>query len=115
MSATVFTVTAAWAAAGFIGWKLSRVHDHLIEHLDRQVKHVERFVMSAAQDAIDSVVGQLRKAQLEIVTKIAEVQDQVDAAGAAGQVDLSALTEAAQALDDVVPDAPAVDPAAPQG
>jgi hypothetical protein len=41
------------------------------------------------------------------VAKIADVQAQLDAAGVpAEQVDLTALTAAAQALDDVVADEP---------
>ena len=45
------------------------------------------------------------KAQVEITTRISEVQAQLDAAQVpAESVDLSALVAAAQALDDIVPD-----------
>lgn len=58
----------------------------------------------STQDAINAVTEQLVKAQREIVARIADVQAQLDAAGVAEQIDLSSLTAAAQALDDVVPD-----------
>ena len=73
---------------------------HTIDALD---KLRERIV--STQDAINAVVEQLVKAQREIVNRIADVQAQLDAAGVAEQVDLSSLTAAAQALDDVVADA----------
>jgi len=92
---------------------IGRAHHHIVEHIDRQIRHLEGFTMTAAQDAVNAVVGQLRKAQLEIVTKIAEVQDQLDSAGVAEEVDLSELTAAAQALDDIVPDVPEVPDTAP--
>lgn len=58
--------------------------------------------MGAEQDAVDAVVTQLGKAKDEIISKIADLEAQV----AAGETpDLSALKAAAQALDDVVPDA----------
>ena len=59
----------------------------------------------STQDAINTLTDQLVKAQREIVARIADVQAQLDAAGVAEQIDLSSLTAAAQALDDVVPDA----------
>lgn len=74
-----------------------------------QSLHLERQIMSSAQDAVDAVVARLGKAKDEIVAKIADVEAQLAAAGAADQVDLSALQAAAQALDDIVPD-PAPEP-----
>ena len=66
----------------------------------------ERLAMST-QESIDAIVVQLGKAKDEVVAKISDVQTQLDAAGVpAEQVDLTALTAAAQALDDVVADAP---------
>lgn len=64
-----------------------------------------RFAMST-QEAVDKITAQIGKAQVELVNRIADVQAQLDAAGVAEQIDLSSLTAAAQALDDVVPDAP---------
>lgn len=81
---------------------------HTIDALD---KLREKIV--STQDSINAVVEQLVKAQREIVNRIADVQAQLDAAGVAEQIDLSSLTAAAQALDDVVPDAaPDAEPAA---
>lgn len=69
-----------------------------------QLTTLGKAVMST-QDAVNAVVAQLAKAKGEIVAKIADVQAQLDAASVPAEVvDLSALTEAAQALDDVVPD-----------
>lgn len=96
-----------WAVLGYA----AHAHAHIVEHIDRQIRHIERFIMSETQDAVNAVVNQLRKAQAELTSALAEAQEQVDAAGVAEQVDLSALEAAAQALDDIVPDAPAADPA----
>ena len=61
--------------------------------------------MSEVQDAVDSVVAQLSKAKAEIVSEI----ESLEAAVVSGEpVDLTALKAAAQALDDVVVDVPAV-------
>lgn len=63
--------------------------------------------MTEAQDAVDAVVAELGKASAEINAKIDDLQAQINV----GQVpDLTALKAAAQALDDIVPDAPAPDP-----
>ena len=56
------------------------------------------------QAQVDAVVAQLRKAKSEIVGKIADLQLQLDDNGVADVIDLTELTAAAQALDDVVPD-----------
>lgn len=64
---------------------------------------IERFIMSEVQDAVDAVVAQLGKARAEIVAEIANLEAQI---GAGEAPDLTALKAAAQALDDVVPDAP---------
>jgi hypothetical protein len=71
------------------------------------LKTIERFHMST-QESIDAVVAQLGKAKDEVVAKIADVQAQLDAANVPAEVvNLDALNSAAQALDDIVPDAPA--------
>lgn len=87
--------------------RTGRAEAHLVEHIDRQVNHLRRVITMSVQDAVNAITGTLRKAQAEIVAKIADVQAQLDAAGVAEDIDLSELTAAAQALDDVVPDAPA--------
>ena len=66
----------------------------------------------SAQDAVNVIVAQLDKAKTEIVGKVADLQAQIDNGVPAEQLDLSALVAAAQALDDIVPDAP-VDPVPP--
>lgn len=65
---------------------------------------IGRHLMST-QEVIDAVAAQLAKAKDEILTKIADLNAQIAEAGVADQVDTSALTAVAQALDDVVPDA----------
>ena len=83
--------------------RLTTIEAHLVEHIDRQAQSLKGVLVST-QDAVNAVTAQLVKAQREIVSRIAEVQAQLDAAGVAEQIDLSSLTAAAQALDDVVPD-----------
>jgi hypothetical protein len=69
---------------------------------------IGRLTMSL-QSSVDDLVIKLGHAREEIVAKINDVQAQLDAASVpAEQVDLSALTAAAQALDDIVPDEPPV-------
>jgi len=73
---------------------------------------IGRHLMST-QETINAIVTQLGKAKDEIVAKIADVQAQLDAASIPAEtVDLTALTTAAQALDDIVPDPAPADPAA---
>jgi predicted Zn-dependent protease with MMP-like domain len=67
------------------------------------IRSLGRFTMSV-QSAVDAITTQLVKAQGEIVSRIADVQAQLDNAGVAEQIDLSSLAAAAQALDDVVAD-----------
>jgi hypothetical protein len=75
-----------------------------------------RSIMST-QEAVDSVVAQLGKAKGEIVAardeliaKIVDLQNQLDAGVPAEQVDLSGLKAVAQSLDDIVPDPVVVEP-----
>ena len=72
--------------------------------LTTRTNQLENLIMSNAQEVIDAVTAQIVHAQGELVGRIAEVQAQLDAAGVAEQIDLTSLTAAAQALDDVVPD-----------
>jgi hypothetical protein len=69
---------------------------------------IERFAMSI-QDQINALVEQLRKSKDEIVARLGEAEANIGSqlvdAGVADQVDLSELTDIAQALDDIVPDA----------
>jgi len=68
-----------------------------------------RHLMST-QAAIDAVVAQLGKAKGEIISKIADLQIQLDDANVADVVDITDLVAAAQALDDIVPDAVEAEP-----
>jgi hypothetical protein len=66
---------------------------------------IGRLYMST-QESIDAIVAQLGKAKDELLTEIADVKAQLEAASVPAEtVDLTALTAAAQALDDIVPDA----------
>jgi len=82
-------------------------HNHITEHLDRIAHNLKEVIRMSAQDSINAVVAQLGKAKGEIVAKIADLQAQIDSGVPAEQLDLTALTAAAQGLDDVVADAPA--------
>ena len=87
------------AAVGFTLWALAYL-----------INAFGRFTVlqgQSLQQAVDNITAQIGKAQVELVNRIAEVQAQLDAAGVGEDIDLSSLTAAAQALDDVVPDAPA--------
>jgi hypothetical protein len=64
-------------------------------------------IVSAAQDVVDQVTAQVLKAKEEVLAKIAELE----AAAAAGEVlDFTALKDAVQSVDDIVPDAPVEPP-----
>ncbi len=73
--------------------------------IDHGIYNTQGVIELSIQEAVNTVVAQLNKAHGEIMSKIADVEAQIEAAGVAGQVDLSALVDAAQALDDIVPDA----------
>ena len=93
----IFFQAATLAVCGFTLWVIAYL-----------TLTIGRLAMST-QESIDAIVVQLGKAKDEVVAKIADVQAQLDAAAVPAEVvDLSALSAAAQALDDVVPDAPAV-------
>jgi len=103
-----WSIAALTLAIAVLAHRIGSTHSHTIEHLDRQTNHLVGVFIVSTQDVINAITDQLVKAQREIVSRIADVQAQLDAAGVApDQVDLSSLTAAAQALDDVVPDAPA--------
>lgn len=107
---TIWIIAALAALPGLVAcFRVEHMHSHLVEHIDRQVAHLRKVITVSTQDAINAVTAQLVKAQREIVSRIADVQAQLDAAGVTEQVDLSSLTAAAQALDDVVADAEPVD------
>lgn len=73
-----------------------------LRHMAFRISRVE-YAVGAVQDAVDALVAQLGKAKAEVLSKIDELEAQI----AAGETpDLTALKDAVQALDDVVPDAP---------
>jgi hypothetical protein len=70
-----------------------------------------RAIMSA-QEQIDALTAQVSKITTEvtaakdaILAHVADIEAQLAAAGAAGQVDLTGLKSAVQTLDDLNPDA----------
>ena len=60
----------------------------------------------STQETVNAIAAQLRKAKDEIVAKIVDLNVQIEDAGVADVVDTSELVSVAQALDDIVPDAP---------
>jgi len=85
---------AVWVAAGLFalaGFQLLVLSE------------ISRSVMSV-QEVVDGLVVQVGKVKTELMNRLAELQLQVDSAGVAEQVDLSALSAAIQSLDDIVPD-----------
>ena len=64
--------------------------------------------LMATQEQIDALTVQIRRGTGEVLSKLADVQAQLEDANVADQVDISELVAAAQALDDIVPDAPEV-------
>ena len=105
-----------WTLAGLVLLSMAAtlaLQLHTLKHLENEFRRRTRFlngrIEMAQQDIIDGIVAQLTKAKNEIVGKLEEatsgVQAQLVAAGVEDQVDLSALTGIAQALDDLVPDA----------
>lgn len=103
---------AALLSVLILAARVGAAEAHIVEHIDRQVNHLGE-LMSDIQSSVDAVVAQLVKARTEIVAardalvaQIADVQEQLDSAERPEDVDLSALTAAAQSLDDIVPDAP---------
>ena len=67
------------------------------------VSNIRGVVVSEVQDAVDAITAQVLKSREEALSRIAELE----AAVAAGEVpDFTALKEAVQSVDDIVPDAP---------
>jgi len=79
---------------------------HVVD-IDRQTR--KRIGMST-QETINAVVAQLGKAKGEIISKIADLQIQLDDANVADKVDITELVAAAQSLDDIVPDVVEAEP-----
>ena len=91
---------------------MCRYRNIRLRYLARRFNRMEK-IMSDNTAAIEAVVAQLAKVQTEIVGKIDALQTAVDA-GEDLTGPLAALTAAAQALDDIVPDVAEVpDPEVP--
>ena len=88
----IWFISAILAIQGFTLFSVSALGRHLM----------------STQETVNAVVAQLAKVKDEIVGKIADLNVQIEDAGVADVVDTSELTAAAQALDDIVPDAPEV-------
>lgn len=100
-------VIAVLLSALALGHLIGRAEAHIVEHIDRQINHLRKVIAVTAQDTVNAAVAQIKKGTAEVLLRLSELQGQVDAGVPAEELDLSALTEAAQALDDIVADAPA--------
>ena len=69
--------------------------------------------LMSQQTELDNLTAIVRKGTAEVVALVAALRDQIAAGVPAEQLDLSGLTAAAQALDDIVPDVPEVADEAP--
>jgi hypothetical protein len=105
---TLYWLSLALLLGGFIttNHRITKTHNHIVEHLDRQTHHLKGATTVTTQDAVNAITDTLKNKVLpEILTKISDVQAQLDAANVPAEVvDLTDLTAAAQALDDIVPD-----------
>lgn len=106
---------AVLLSAVVLGRRIGAAHTHNVEHFDRQVNHLRKVIIVTAQDTVNAVVAQLNKVRLEVTSardalnaRIVELQEQIEAGVPAEELDLAELSAAAQALDDIVPDAPVV-------
>lgn len=69
-----------------------------------QTAELKGYLMTARED-VQAVVTQLGKAKDEILARLAELQTAIDN-GTVTVADLQPLRDAAQSLDDIVPDVP---------
>lgn len=75
----------------------SDIHAH-IRVVEQRTKET---IMGIAQDTVDQLTAQVTKSKEEVLGKIADLEAQV----AAGETpDFTALREAVQGVDDIVPD-----------
>lgn len=98
---------AVLLSAIVLGRRIGAAHTHNVEHFDRQVNHLRKAIVMSAQDTVNAAVAQIRKGTQEVIGRIADLQDKIEAGTPSEDLDLSELTAAAQALDDIVADAPA--------
>jgi protein-disulfide isomerase len=115
---TLLAINLTVSAAVFIAvW---RNHQKLVDHLDwrfhRQNRNLKGVIAVSAQDTVNAVVAQLRKVSVEVTSardaltaKVDALQAQIDAGVPIEELDLTALKDVAQSLDDLNPDAVDVD------
>jgi protein-disulfide isomerase len=115
---TLLAINLTVSAAVFIAvW---RNHQKLVDHLDwrfhRQNRNLKGVIAVSAQDTVNAVVAQLRKVSVEVTSardaltaKVDALQAQIDAGVPVEELDLTALKNVAQSLDDLNPDADDVD------
>jgi protein-disulfide isomerase len=115
---TLLAINLTVSAAVFIAvW---RTHQKLVDHLDwrfhRQNRNLKGVIAVSAQDTVNAVVAQLRKVSVEVTSardaltaKVDALQAQIDAGVPVEELDLTALKDVAQSLDDLNPDADDVD------
>lgn len=117
MNALLAANLAISAAVFITVW---RNHQKLVENIDwkfhRQNRNLKGVIAVSAQDTVNAVVAQLNKVRLEVtsardalVAQIEELEDQLDAGVPVEDIDLTALKEVAQSLDDLNADAVDVD------
>lgn len=99
-----YALIALTLAIALLAHRLNTFHDHLVEHIDRQVKHLEGVIAMSQQDAVNDIVAKLSRAKGEILGRLAELQGQIDAGVPTEQLDLTALTDLADSLDNIVAD-----------
>lgn len=64
--------------------------------------------LMSQQTKLDNLTALVKKGTAEVVALVASLREQIAAGVPAEQLDLSGLTEAANALDAIVPDVPEV-------
>lgn len=74
--------------------------------LFQTTEQLKETIMSALDDTLNQITGQLAKAREEILTKLDELEAALAANQPPAQETLDALRAAAQSLDDVIPDQP---------
>ena len=98
-----YALIALTLATLLVAHRLNGFHNHLVEHLDRQVKHLEGVIAMSQQDAVNEIVAKLSRAKNEIVAFVAKLQAQIDAGVPAEELDLTPLNDLADTLDNVAP------------
>ena len=111
---TLLAINLTITAAVFVAvW---RNHQKLVDRIDwtthRQTRHLKGVINVSKQDTINAVVARLEKVRGEVTAasaaltaKVDALQAQIDAGVPVEDLDLTALTDVAQSLDDLNADA----------